>query len=142
MRNLRRVPPCLLTLSACGLLIPGCFRGDDPLGKYRIENEHEEGRQLATLPVVLRLPDLRPGVQRRANTKEWFRLARENELVDKTIDDAIDVYGDNYIVSLFHTRKEPRMYYRLSGAYTSGVFGVVVLDKKLKIKAITTDPEF
>ena len=140
MRAIQSISALILV----GLLLPGGCRKEDPLLFYKIENRHEKDRQLDTLPVILRGNDPRPNVDPPANTREWYRLAKVHDLKakGKTIDDAIKAYGEKYIVRLTRGRNNPRMYYRLSGAYNKGIFGVVDLDKKLRINRVTTDPEF
>ena len=130
-----------LAVLVCVLTTGGC-RKEDPITFYKLEHRYEKDRQIKSLPIILLIPNQPPGLKQKANTQEWYRLAKENALVGKTIDEAIETYGENYVISLQFGREQPYMYYRLSGADATGIYGIVILDKKLRITKVSTDPEF
>ena len=131
-----------VNINASGLLVAvtmlcGCATTRHPMVSYKMANPADP-YALCDLPSILTLP-CEPNT---ANLEEWYRLAKAHRLVGKRIDDAIAVYGDDYLISLYRGRREPRMYYHLAGTHSWGVHGVVVLDANLTVREITLDPAY
>jgi len=111
----------------------GCAHTADPIASYKIDDPTDRD-------AIYDLPTILETTRNIANIEEWFRLAETHQLVGKGIDDAIRVYGQHYLISLHRGRKGPRMYYHLAGTRSWGVFGVVVLDRDLRVREIKIDP--
>ena len=113
----------------------GCVHTPDPIAGYKVDVPAGEW-SLNALPPILN----EPGPPNEANIDEWYRLAEANRLVGKRIDDVIRIYGQDYLISLYRGRRQPRMYYHLAGTRSWSVFGVVVLDANLRVREVTMDP--
>lgn len=124
---------CMIVAFNC---LSGC-ESDRSLTDYHIESDQQ---MVEDLPAILPANEYRDGVFAVPNTEAWFRLAAEHELVGKSIDAAIDVYGNDYLISEPLDVRRPRMYYKLAGSHSWGVYGVIVLDDQLNIVEVTLDP--
>ena len=138
MKNPVAVVLAVLTLA------PSC--ATDPLLQYKLADPGDP-HDLADLPCILQLPpteeqkkNLPPTRWWNYDEKKWF--AEGKRLIGKTIDDVIDVYGPDYLVSLYRGRDEPRVYYHFAGTHSWGIYAVVVLDRNLRVKYVDTDPYY
>jgi len=128
--------PKAIGLSLAIAAILGCRHSSNLLAKYRLQDPSDP-------EAILRLPCLvfTNGAENDDFVANWFQSASTANLVGQHIDDVINVFGTNYLISLYRGREEPRMYYHLTGTYSWGFWGVVVLDADLIVQRFTLDPE-
>jgi hypothetical protein len=124
----------LLVLS---ISLAGCASRLPSLSDYRTEGPD---RAIEDLPSILPSGELRDGTFEVPNTEKWFRIAQDRRLIGKPLDAAIAAYGHNYLISSAFDPPHARVYYKLAGTHSWGVYGVLILDERLKITAVTTDP--
>ena len=124
----------LLILS---VLLAGCASPLRSLSDYRIEGPD---RAIEDLPSILPSDKLRDGTFEVPNTEKWFAIARDRQLVGKPLDAAITAYGNDYLIASGFNPRHARVYYKLAGTHSWGVYGVLILDERLRVAAVTTDP--
>jgi hypothetical protein len=107
------------------------------LSDYRTEGPD---RSIEDLPTILPSSQFRDGTFEVPNTEKWFGIARERRLVGKPLDAAIAAYGEDYLISSAFDPRHARVYYKLAGTHSWGVYGVLILDEQLRVTAVTTDP--
>ena len=121
----------------------------DPIMKYNLEKP-DDPHGMNNLPCILTLPltekvkeeiekgERSPTTVFNYDEGKWFSEGKK--LIGKPIDEVIRVFGEDYLISLYRGREEPRMYYRFAGTYSWGIWGVVVLNRDLTVKYFDTDP--
>jgi hypothetical protein len=125
----------LLLLS---ISLAGCASPPRSLSEYRTEGPDRANEDL---PSILPSGELRDGTFEVPNTEKWFRIARDRQLVGKPLDAGIAAYGEDYLISSAFDPRHARVYYKLAGTHSWGVYGVLILDERLRVTAVTTDPE-